>query len=109
MAGLLEPEHQEKTIGRLTVRDTFKVSGIGTIAGCYVTSGMVTKNARLRLIRDNIVIRDKCAIESLRHFKEDVREVKMGFECGIKIAGFDDVKVDDVLEAYEIVEVARTL
>jgi translation initiation factor IF-2 len=91
------------------VRSTFKVSGVGTIAGCYVTSGLVAKNSKLRLIRGNIVLRDKCSIESLRHFKDDVREVKMGFECGIKIANFDDIKVDDALEAYEIVEVARTL
>jgi translation initiation factor IF-2 len=109
MVGLLEPEYQEKTLGRLTVRSTFKVSSVGTVAGCYVTSGLVTKNARLRLIRDNIVIRDKCSIESLRHFKDDMREVKMGFECGVKIAGFDDVKTDDILEAYEIMEVAGTL
>jgi len=109
MVGLLEPEYQEKTLGRLTVRNTFKVSGIGTIAGCYVTSGMVAKNAKLRLIRNNIVVKDKYSIESLKHFKDDVREVKTGLECGVKIANFDDVKVDDVLEAYEIVEVARTL
>jgi translation initiation factor IF-2 len=69
----------------------------------------VAKNAKLRLIRNNVVVRDKCSIESLRHFKDDVREVKMGFECGVKIAGFDDIKVDDILEAYEIIEVARTL
>ncbi len=109
MVGLLDPEYQEKTIGRLVVRNTFKVSGLGTIAGCYVTSGMIAKNARLRLIRDNIVIRDKCSIESLKHFKDDVREVKTGFECGVKLAGFDDVKVDDTLEVYETIEVARTL
>lgn len=63
----------------------------------------------MKLVRDNIVIKDKCSIESLRHFKDDAREVKAGLECGIRIAGFDDVKIDDVLEAYEIVEVARTL
>jgi translation initiation factor IF-2 len=109
MVGLLEPDFQEKSLGKLTVRSTFKVSGVGTIAGCYVTSGFVAKNSKLRLIRNNIVIRDKCSIESLRHFKDDVREVKTGFECGVKIAGFDDIKMDDTLEAYEIVEVARTL
>jgi translation initiation factor IF-2 len=109
MVGLLDPDFQEKTLGKLTVRTTFKVSGVGTIAGCYVTSGLVAKNAKLRLIRNNVVVRDKCSIESLRHFKDDVREVKMGFECGVKIAGFDDIKVDDILEAYEIIEVARTL
>lgn len=109
MVGLLEPEFQEKTLGRLVVRDTFKVSGLGTIAGCYVTSGLVNKHAKLKLIRDNIVIKDKCTIDSLKHFKDDVREVKSGLECGVKIAGFDDIKVGDEFEAYEIVEVARTL
>ena len=109
MTGLLEPEFEEKTLGRLVVRNTFKVSGLGTIAGCYVSSGLVNKNASLKLIRDNIVIKDKCVIDSLKHFKDDVREVKTGLECGIKIAGFDDIKIDDEFEAYEIVEVARTL
>jgi translation initiation factor IF-2 len=109
MTGLLEPEKQEKVLGRLVVRNTFKVSSVGTIAGCYVTSGLISKKARVRLIRSNIVLRDNCAVESLKHFKEDVREVKAGFECGVKIAGFDDIKIDDVLEAFEIVEVARTL
>lgn len=109
MKGLLEPVEQEKTLGRLVVRNTFRISGVGTIAGCFVENGMVTKNARLRLIRDNVVVKDSCTIESLRHFKDDVREVKAGLECGIKIAGFDDVKTGDVLEAYEVVQVARTL
>lgn len=109
MKGLLEPVEQEKTLGRLVVRNTFKISGVGTVAGCFVESGVVTKNAKLRLIRNNIVINDHCSIETLRHFKDDVREVKSGLECGIKIAGFDDVKTGDVLEAYEIVQVARDL
>jgi translation initiation factor IF-2 len=74
-----------------------------------VTSGQVNRDSKLRLIRNNIVIKDKCSIESLKHLKDDVKEVKMGFECGIKIANFDDIKVDDVLEAYEMVKVARTL
>ena len=74
-----------------------------------MTSGVVAKKARLRLIRDNIVIKDNCTIESLRHFKNDVRDVRNGLECGIKIAGFDDVKIDDVFEVFEIVEVARSL
>jgi len=109
MKGLLEPVEQEKTLGRLVVRNTFKISGVGTVAGCFVENGVVTKNAKLRLIRNNIVVKDNCAIESLRHFKDDVREVKAGLECGIKIVGFDDVKTGDVLEAYEIVQVARDL
>ena len=109
MVGLLEPEEQERTIGRAVVRTTFKVSKVGTIAGCFVNDGVVKKNARVRLIRDNIVIRDNMTIESLKHFKNDASEVKAGLECGIKIARFDDVKTDDVFELYEILKVARTL
>jgi translation initiation factor IF-2 len=109
MVGLLEPREQEEALGRAVVRAIFKVSRVGTVAGCYVTSGSVVKNAKARLIRDNIVIRDNMSIESLKHFKDDAREVKTGLECGIKIAGFDDIKTDDVLEFYEIVKVARVL
>jgi len=109
MAGLLEPEEQERTLGRAVVRATFKVSRIGTVAGCYVNSGVVLKSAKARLIRNNIVVRDNLSLESLKHFKDDVREVKAGLECGIKLAGFDDLKIDDTLEFYETVKVARTL
>jgi translation initiation factor IF-2 len=109
MVGLLDPEEQEKTLGRAIARTTFKVSKVGTIAGCFVSDGVVKKNARIRLIRDNIVIRDNLSIESLKHFKDDVSEAKAGTECGIKIARFDDVKTDDILELYEIIKVARTL
>jgi translation initiation factor IF-2 len=109
MVGLLEPVEQEKTLGRAVVRTTFKVSKVGTIAGCLVSDGLAKKNARIRLIRDNVVIRDNLSIESLKHFKDDVSEAKAGTECGIKIARFDDVKNDDVLEFYEILKVARTL
>ncbi len=109
MEGLLEPEETENSLGRVVVRATFKISRVGTVAGCYVSSGYASKNAKMRLIRDNIVLKDNLSIESLKHFKDDVREVKTGLECGIKVAGFDDIKVDDVLEFYEIVKVARTL
>ena len=109
MVGLLEPEEREETLGRAVVRAVFKVSRIGTVAGCYVNSGLVAKNAKVRLIRDNVVTRDSLSIESLKHFKDDVREVRSGLECGIKIAKFDDVKVDDVFEFYKIVKVERTL
>ena len=109
MVGLLEPEEQERTIGRAVVRTTFKVSKVGTIAGCFVNDGVIKKNARVRLIRDNIVIRDNMTLESLKHFKNDASEVKAGLECGVKIARFDDVKNDDVFELYEILKVARTL
>ncbi|MBW8001394.1 MAG: translation initiation factor IF-2 [Planctomycetes bacterium] len=109
MEGLLDPEEQEKNLGRATIRTTFKVSKIGTIAGCYVNEGIVKKKAKVRLIRDNIVIRDDLTMDSLKHFKDDAREVKAGLECGIKLAKFDDIKVDDVLDFFEIIEVARTL
>jgi translation initiation factor IF-2 len=109
MSGLLEPEEKEEHLGKLTVRNTFKITGVGTIAGCLVNDGLIKRNAKLRLIRNNIVIKDNCVIESLKHFKDDAREVKAGLECGIKIAGFDDVKLDDVFEAYEIIKIARTI
>ncbi|HEX41570.1 MAG TPA: translation initiation factor IF-2 [Phycisphaerales bacterium] len=109
MSGMLEPEEKEETLGRAVVRTLFKVSRLGTIAGSYVTSGLVAKNAKVRLIRDNIVIRDEMTVESLKHFKDDAREVKAGLECGIKISGFDDFKTDDVLEFYRIIKVARKL
>jgi translation initiation factor IF-2 len=109
MSGLLEPEEQEKYMGQAVVRNVFRVSGVGTVAGCYVTDGVVSRNARIRLVRDNIVLKDNCSIQSLKHFKEDVREIKSGFECGIKIEGFDDIKIGDVFNVYEITKVARTL
>ncbi|MHC4288512.1 MAG: translation initiation factor IF-2 [Planctomycetota bacterium] len=109
MLGLLEPEYEEKSLGRLVVRNTFKVSSVGTIAGCFVSSGLVSKNAKLKLIRDNIVVKNDCVIETLKHFKDDVREVKAGLECGVKVAGYDDIKIDDEFEAFEVVEIARTL
>jgi translation initiation factor IF-2 len=109
MVGLLKPEEQEKNLGRAVVRQTFKISRLGTIAGCYVTTGTAVKNAKVRLIRDNIILKDNLSLESLKHFKNDAREVKTGLECGVKISGFDDIKVDDVFDFYEIVKVARTL
>jgi translation initiation factor IF-2 len=109
MAGLLEPEEKEQVIGRAAVRETFKVSRIGTIAGCYVNDGIVRKNAKARLIRDNIVIQDQLEIESLKRFKDDAREVKAGMECGIKTAKFNDIKVGDIFDFYEVIEVARKL
>ena len=109
MTGLLDPEEKENNVGKATVKTTFKVSKIGTIAGCYVNDGLATKKSKVRLIRDSVIIRDGLVIDSLKHFKDDVRQVKAGLECGIKIAKFDDVKVDDVFDFYEIVKVARTL
>jgi translation initiation factor IF-2 len=104
----LAPEIREVVSGHAEVRDLFKISRIGTIAGCRVTDGLIRRRARLRVARQGAVIYEG-DIESLRHFKEDVREVREGFECGIKVAGFDDVKVGDIIEAFETEEVRRTL
>ena len=107
MLGLLEPEEKENSLGRAVIRQIFKVSRVGTIGGCYVSTGVAAKNAKARLIRNNIVLKDNLGIETLKHFKNDAREVKTGLECGIKLTGFDDIKTDDVLEFYEIIKIAR--
>ncbi|KRN29602.1 infB protein [Lactobacillus selangorensis] len=104
MKGMLEPEYKEKVIGQLTVRQTYKVSKLGTIAGCYVDSGSVTSDSKVRLIRDGIVIYDG-EVASLKRFKDDAKEVKKGNECGLMIANYNDIKVDDQLEAYIMEEV----
>ncbi|MHC4294219.1 MAG: EF-Tu/IF-2/RF-3 family GTPase, partial [Planctomycetota bacterium] len=105
----LAPEIREETLGRAEIRQVFKVSRIGSIAGCFVTDGTVQRNAKVRIIRDQVVIEDERSLESLKRFKDDVREVRSGMECGVKIAGYNDIKEQDVLEFYQQVEVARTL
>ncbi|MDD4889036.1 MAG: translation initiation factor IF-2 [Phycisphaerae bacterium] len=109
LEGMLAPEIQEKVLGHAEVRNTFKVSRIGTIAGCQVTDGVLLRNAKYRLSRDGVVIQDALALDSLKRFKDDAREVRSGLECGLKLSGFDDVKVGDHLEAWTTQEVARTL
>jgi translation initiation factor IF-2 len=108
MVGLLEPLKEESSLGRVEVRDTFTIPKIGTIAGCYVTGGTIRRNANARLLRDSRVIHEG-KMSSLRRFKDDVKEVQAGFECGIGLEGFNDVKIGDVIEVYEIKEVAPTL
>jgi translation initiation factor IF-2 len=90
------------------VRETFKVPKIGTIAGCYVTDGKVVRNNKVRLLRDGIAIFDG-TFASLKRFKDDVREVEQGFECGIGLENFNDIKVGDIIEAYKVIETKRTL
>jgi translation initiation factor IF-2 len=107
LIGMLAPEQVEEVIGELEVRQTFKVSRLGTIAGCMVTSGVVTRGAQVRLIRDGTIVHDG-RIGTLRRFQDDVREVQQGFECGVTIDGYNDVKEGDVLEVYTVREVART-
>src|SRR5262249_59983895 len=106
-------EEESVELGRAVVRETLKISRVGTIAGCYVTQGTIERSAKVRLIRQGVVIYpppDRTAsLDSLKRFKDDVREVREGFECGMKIAGYDDIKVDDVVEAYRIEQVHRSL
>jgi translation initiation factor IF-2 len=108
MQGMLAPEEVEETIGMLEVRQTFRASRIGTIAGCYVTQGKVTRGAQVRIVRDGTVIHDG-RIGTLRRFKDDVREVEEGFECGVVLENYQDVREGDVLEVYEIRQVEREL
>jgi translation initiation factor IF-2 len=106
MKGMLDPEYQEKIIGQAEVRQTFKVSKIGTIAGCYVTDGKITRDSGVRIIRNGVVIFEG-KIDTLKRFKDDVKEVTQGYECGITIKNFNDIKEDDVIEAYIMEEVER--
>jgi translation initiation factor IF-2 len=113
LEGKLKPREEVIHLGRALVREIFKISRVGTIAGCYVTQGTIERNAKVRVIRNGLVVyppaERSVGLESLKRFKEDVREVREGFECGLKIAGYDDIKVDDVIEAYRIEQVQRTL
>ena len=106
MKGMLDPEYKEEVLGKAVVRDTFKVPGVGIIAGCYVNEGVVKRNAQIRLVRDGIVIHEG-VISSLRRFKDDVREVAAGYECGLGIEKYNDIKPDDVIECFNMVEVER--
>lgn len=108
MSGMLTPDKKEEVIGTAEIRQVFKVSKIGSIAGCMVTSGLVRRTARLRLLRENVVIFTG-ELDSLKRFKDDAREVKEGFECGLNIKNYNDIQEGDILEFFEIKEVARTL
>jgi translation initiation factor IF-2 len=107
LVGMLRPVETEETLGEAEVRETFRASRVGTIAGCMVTSGVIRRNAQVRVIRDGTVIYET-TIDSLKRFQDDAREVAEGFECGIHLANYDDVKVGDVLEAYETRQIERT-
>ena len=106
MKGMLDPEFEEKVIGNAEIRQTFKVSNVGTIAGCYVLEGKVSRNAGIRIIRDNVVIHDGKLI-SLKRFKDDVKEVATGYECGIQIENFNDIQEGDILEVYVMEEIKK--
>ena len=106
MKGMLDPEFKEVVIGYAEVRQTFKASGVGTIAGSYVLDGLFKRDCSVRLTRDGIVIFEG-PLASLKRFKDDVKEVKAGYECGLVFDGFNDVKEEDKVEAYIMVEVPR--
>ncbi|HEY3249489.1 MAG TPA: translation initiation factor IF-2 [Ignavibacteria bacterium] len=108
LEGLLEPEKSEEVLATVEVRQTFKVPKIGTVAGCYVLDGKIIRNSKVRLLRDGFVIFDG-TINALKRFKDDVREVEQGFECGISLENFNDIKVGDIIESYKIVETKRKL
>jgi translation initiation factor IF-2 len=108
LEGLLSPVLSEEIVGTIEVRETFKVPKLGTVAGCYVVDGKVARSNKIRLIRDGIVVFEG-SIGSLKRFKDDVREVDSGYECGLNIENFNDIKVGDTIEAYKIIETKKKL
>jgi translation initiation factor IF-2 len=108
IGGMLTPDKREEIIGNAEIRQVFRVSKIGAIAGCMVTSGVVRRTAKLRVLRDNVVIFTG-ELESLKRFKDDAKEVRENFECGLNIKGYNEITEGDILEFFEIKEVARTL
>jgi translation initiation factor IF-2 len=108
LGGMLAPEQRESMIGTVEIREVFRISKIGAIAGCYVQDGMIKRTSRVRVLRSNVIIHTG-ELDSLKRFKDDVKEVKNNFECGLSLKNFNDIEVGDILEVYEIIEVARTL
>jgi len=114
MEGMLEPTKEEKIVSQVEVREVYKISRVGTVAGCQVVEGKIQRNSFIRLIRNGIVVYPtkegaKAELSSLKRFKDDVKEVRNGMECGMTIKNYNDIKVGDMIEAYEIVEVKQTL
>lgn len=109
MEGLLEPEYKQETRAKVEVRQIFNVSKVGVIAGCAVLDGTIARNHKVRLVRDGRIVVDNASLDSLKRFKDDAKEVRSGLECGIKIAGYDDVKPGDIIESYEMIEKRRSL
>ncbi|MBI4938606.1 MAG: translation initiation factor IF-2, partial [Nitrosomonadales bacterium] len=108
LSGMLAPEKKESVIGMVEVRQVFHISKVGTVAGCYVTEGMIKRGSQVRVLRDNVVIHTG-ELDSLKRFKDDAREVRANFECGLSLRGYNDLQTGDQLEVFEIVEVARAL
>jgi translation initiation factor IF-2 len=108
MEGMLEPTYREQTLGRVEIRQTFNIQGVGTVAGCYVTEGKIQRGSLIRLLRDQVVVHEG-KLASLKRFKDDVREVAAGYECGLSIEGYQDIKQGDVIEAYDRIPVVRRI
>ena len=109
LEGLLEPEEKLESRGRAEVREIFSVSKVGKAAGCFVRDGVIARHHKVRVIRDGVPVKEAATLDSLRRFKDDVKEVKTGFECGIRITAFDDIKPGDIIEAFELIKIPRTL
>jgi len=108
LGGMLSPEKKESATGLVEIREVFRISKVGAIAGCYVLDGVIKRNAKVRVLRGDVVIHTG-ELDSLKRFKDDVKEVKSNFECGLSLKNFNDIEVGDMLEVFEVVEVARTL
>jgi translation initiation factor IF-2 len=108
LKGMLKPEYEEVALGRAEVREVFRSSKVGTIAGCMVTSGEIRRNAKARLLRDNVVVREDFTVSSLRRFKDDAASVREGFECGLTLSSYHDLRVGDEIETYELREKPRS-
>ena len=106
MVGMLEPEYKEVVLGKAEVRETYKISNVGTIAGCYVLDGKILRNSDIRVIRDGIVIFES-SLASLKRFKDDVKEVAAGYECGLSVEKFNDIKEGDIIESFKIEAIKR--
>jgi translation initiation factor IF-2 len=108
LGGMLPPEQRESMIGTVEIREVFRISKVGAIAGCYVQDGMIKRNSKVRVLRNNVIMHTG-ELDSLKRFKDDVKEVKNNFECGLSLKGYNDIEIGDILEVYEMIEVARTL
>ena len=108
LKGMLKPIYEEVQLGTAEVREVFRVPKIGNVAGSIVRSGLIRRNTKARLVRDGVVVADNLTVESLRRFKDDATEVREGYECGIGLGSFNDIKVEDVIETWEMVEKPRT-
>jgi len=108
LSGMLSPDRKENTLGLVEIREVYRISKVGTVAGCYVLEGLVKRGSSVRLLRDDVVIHTG-ELDSLKRFKDDVREVQQGYECGLSIENFNDIKVGDIIEAYAIDKIAAKL